>query len=274
MSVSAQVLGFLAPIFSLLAALIAVKGNTWDSQKSGLLRIAASGYLAILIAVSACIVGVLAFEESRSTEMKLAERERALQQLGQEKLAASQKRITFYLYYLASSLPSEPQEGDKTANVFEWLRSEPVVSGLAEFDFCKPTAIGSIFGNAGDEYETTWAIWLRSWMTRSIEQLTRTLQIFGQYLDVETSAAVLDVLESDFVLKNDEFFGDSAIFNTLQRQGTPESLKGSTGPVGIARLSGFERNIFGFAVAYRQFITALEVLAERTATSVKKAEAQ
>src|SRR5262249_11442039 len=94
-------------------------------------------------------------------------------------------------------------------------------------------------------------------------------------IEAEISAAILGVLESEFISLNHEWFGDPALFERMQRREEMGTAKGPSeeenttawwrngklGAVGLKRLAGLESNMFGTALDYRQFVDALQALA-------------
>jgi hypothetical protein len=275
MSILAQVLDFLAPFVLLLAAMIAVQGDTWNSQEVGFKRLTVRGRLTLVLALVACVVCILTFQESRKTELQQAERAAQLRRLAFEKIDRAQRQFVFTFWYLALALHSQTEPIDRTSDTYDLLRSHEVIRGLSTFDLSKPMKMKRMLDRTDPGYQTTWARWMRSNILEASQRLGRVVQVFGQHLDVETSAAVLGVIESEFIASNHELFGDPHLFEHIQRneetgttsdarlEGDSASTSGGLGPVGLTRLAGLESNMFGSAVEYRQFIDALQSLAEK-----------
>ncbi len=242
MSNLSQMLGFVAPVVSLFAALIALRGDTWKSQEVGFKRLTIQGRIALLIAVAACVVGLLSFQESRKTELQLSQRSAELRHLAHEKIDRARRQIVFTFWYLALSLPSQSNTNNQSSGTYDMLRSGDVISDLSTFDLSKPMKMDRLAAN-DPGYETTWALWMRSNILEANQRLGRVLQVFGSHLDVETSAGLLAVIEAEFIESNREFFGDSYLFEHTRRteDGATSSTNNGLGPIGVSRLDGLEK---------------------------------
>jgi predicted histidine transporter YuiF (NhaC family) len=85
---------YFGQIIIFFAALIAIKGNTWDESKSGIKKLTTNGWLTMILALIGLIVScVVVYQANRSSKVESLQLSEALQNTKDAKKSADSLRI-------------------------------------------------------------------------------------------------------------------------------------------------------------------------------------